>query len=149
MSRRLKQAVIVFFVVFAAAQVIRPGRANPPTDPTRTIRAHPGTETGLADVLDRSCGDCHSNETVWPWYTQMAPLSWLMVYAVRQGRGAVNFSEWAAYAPDSQRTLLSASCRDATTGKMPGSYTVLHPGMRLSAPDIESICAASRRTEAP
>jgi len=149
MNRRLKVAIIVVFVAFAAAQVVRPARANPPTDPTHTIRAHTGTATGLADVLDRACADCHSNATVWPWYTNVAPLSWLMAYAVRQGRNAVNFSEWATYAPDSQRTLLSASCRDATAGKMPGSYTLLHPEMRLSAQDIENICLASRGAGTP
>jgi len=148
-SRRLKQAAIVLIVLFAAAQVVRPGRANPPTDPSRTIRAHAGMAAGVADVLDRSCGDCHSNATVWPWYTEIAPLSWLMVYGVREGRRTVNFSEWAAYPPDSQRTLLSASCKDAKTGKMPGSYTLLHPEMRLSAQDVETICAASPRAEAP
>jgi heme-binding protein len=148
-SRRLKQAAVVLIVVFAAAQAVRPGRTNPPIDPSRTIRAHAGTAAGLADVLDRACGDCHSNATVWPWYTEVAPLSWLMVYGVREGRKAVNFSEWAAYPADSQRTLLSASCKDTKTGKMPGVYTLLHPEMRLSAQDVETICAASPKAEAP
>ena len=64
MSRRLKQAVIVFVVVFAAAQLVRPGRANPATDESQTIQAHVGTTSGLVAVLDRSCSDCHSNATV-------------------------------------------------------------------------------------
>jgi hypothetical protein len=61
MSRRLKQAALVSVIAFAAAQVVRPERANPVTDPTRTIQAHPGTASGLGAVLDRACGDCHSN----------------------------------------------------------------------------------------
>src|SRR6266545_8386135 len=99
MSRRLKQAAILV-VVFAAAQLVRPNRANPATDVTRTIQAHQGTGSGLVAVLDRACRDCHTNGTVWPWYTQVAPLSWLMAYGVRSGREAVNFSDWAAYPPD-------------------------------------------------
>ena len=118
------------------------------TDASRTIQAHVGTASELVAVLDRSCRDCHSNATVWPWYTQIAPASWLMAYGVREGRKAVNFSEWAAYPPEAQRTLLSASCQDASSGKMPGPYTLLHPEMRLSAQDIETICAASRQAEA-
>ncbi len=149
MSRQAKQAAVVFVVVVAAAQLVRPQRANPPTDASRTIQAQVGTASGLVAVLDRSCSDCHSNRTVWPWYTQIAPISWLMEYGVTEGRKAVNFSEWAAYPPGLQRQLLVGSCRDASEGKMPGSpYTLLHPEARLSAHDIETICVAARQADA-
>jgi heme-binding protein len=148
MSKRLRQAAVVFIVVFAAAQLIRPERANPATDAARTIQAHAGTTRELVAVLDRSCRDCHSNNTVWPWYTQIAPLSWLMARGVAEGRKAVNFSEWAGYPPDVQRMLLSVSCQDATSGKMPGPYTLVRPETKLSPQDIETICAASRQAEA-
>ena len=148
MSRRIKQAATVFVAVFAAAQFVRPERAPPTTDVSRTIQAQIGTASGLAAVLDRACSDCHSNKTVWPWYTQIAPVSWAMAYGVKEGRKAVNFSEWAAYQPEVQRMLLVASCQDAKNGKMPGSYTLLHPEMRLSSQDVETICMAARPTEA-
>src|SRR5262245_64676484 len=148
MSKRLKQSAVVFVVVFAAAQLVRPERANPPTDVSRTIQAHVGTASGLVAVLDRACADCHSNRTVWPWYTQIAPVSWLMAYGVSKGRKAVNFSEWAAYEPEQQRVLLIESCQDVSQGNMPGPYTLLHPEMRLSTQDIETICAAARQAEA-
>jgi heme-binding protein len=147
MSKRLMQAAAVF-VVFAAAQLVRPERANPATDVSHTIQAHWGTASGLVAVLDRACSDCHSNRTVWPWYTQIAPVSWLMAYGVTEGRKAVNFSEWAAYPPERQRKLLVLSCQDASEGKMPGPYTLLHPEARLSAQDVETICAAARQAEA-
>ena len=148
MSRRLKQAAVVFLVIFAVAQLVRPERANPATDASRTIQAHVETTSGLVAVLDRACRDCHSNATVWPWYTQIAPASWLMAYGVTKGRKAVNFSEWATYPPEAQRTLLSASCQDVSDGKMPGPYTLLHPETRLSARDVETICAAARQAVA-
>ena len=148
MNRRLKQAASIFIVVFAAAQLVRPERANPATDASHTIQAEAGTASGLVAVLDRSCRDCHSNGTVWPWYTQIAPMSWLMAYGVTTGRKAVNFSEWTSYPPQLQRALLSASCQDASAGKMPGPYTLLHPEMRLSTHDIETICAAAQKAEA-
>ena len=146
MSRRLKRAAIAFVVVLAAAQLIRPSRANPPIDPSRTIQAHETTK-GLGAVLDRSCGDCHSNATVWRSYTQVAPMSWLMAYAVSKGRDVVNFSEWASYSPEQQRILLSLSCQDASEGKMPDGYTWLRPETRLSAQDVATICAAARQTD--
>ena len=148
MRRRLTQVVIVFVALFAAAQFVRPDRANPPTDPHRTIQAHVGTSSGLVAVLDRSCGDCHSNATVWPGFAKVAPLSWLMAYTVAEGRKAVNFSEWAGYPPETQKALLALSCEDATAGKMPGVYAQIRPATQLSAQDIATICAAARQTEA-
>jgi hypothetical protein len=148
MSKRLKQAALVLVVVVAAAQLVRPERANPPTDASRTIQAHVGTSSELAAILDRSCRDCHSNGTAWPWYTQIAPVSWLMAYGVTKGRKAVNFSEWAAYPLDQQRAALVASCQDVSAGKMPGVYALLRPETRLSAQDIETICVVARQAQA-
>src|SRR5262245_16623290 len=148
MSKRLKRAGVIFVIVLAAAQLVRPDRTNPPTDASRTIQAHVGTASGLAAVLDRSCRDCHSNGTVWPWYTQIVPLSWLMAYGVREGRKAVNCAEWGAYPPERQLQLLAESCRDVSTGKMPGAYTLLRPETRLSAKEVQTICAAARQVEA-
>lgn len=148
MSRRLKQAGVVFVIAFAAAQLVRPERANPAIDAGRTIQAQVGTASELGAVLDRACRDCHSNRTVWPWYTQVAPVSWAMAYGVTAGRKAVNFSEWGAYQPAEQRTLLTASCEDASTDKMPGAWTLLHPEAKLSAHDVETICAAARQVDA-
>jgi hypothetical protein len=73
----------------------------------------------------------------------VAPLSWLMARGVSEGRKAVNFSEWGAYSRDQQRALLAMSCNDASTGKMPGVWTLLHPEARLSEPDVRTICAAA------
>lgn len=149
MKRRLKYAALIIVLILGIAQLIRPDRTNPATDPSRSIQEHLGTTNELIPVLNRACGDCHSNETVWPWYTQVAPTSWLMAYAVSEGRKAVNFSEWAAYSPAQQQMLLTESCRDASSGKMPSSiYTALRPEARLSTRDVETICAAARETKA-
>jgi hypothetical protein len=71
-----------------------------------------------------------------------------MSYGVTKGRKAVNFSEWATYPPEQQRKLLALSCQDVSEGKMPGAYTLLHPETRLSAQDVETVCAAARQAEA-
>jgi hypothetical protein len=149
MSKRSLQVAAGVVLVLVAAQFIRPDRTNPATDVSHTIQAHAGIASELVAVLDRSCSDCHSNATVWPWYTNVAPFSWLMTNGVREGRKAVNFSEWAGYPPQQQRKLLVDSCQDVSTGRMPGPYALLHPEMRLSASDVETICAASRQAVAP
>jgi len=145
MGRRLMQAAVVVVILLAAAQLIRPNRDNPPTDPSRTIQAQ---MPAAGAILDRSCRDCHSNATVWPSAAQIAPLSWLMARAVSEGRRVVNFSEWAGYSPDVQRTLLSASCDSVKAGKMPGPYVLVRSETKLSSDDIETICAAARSADA-
>jgi hypothetical protein len=144
----MKQAAVVFVVLLAAAQLMRPDRTNPATDPSHTIRAFVGTDNGLMAVLDRSCGDCHSNDTVWPWYAQIAHFSWLMAYGVKVGRRTVNFSEWASYSPAVQQSLLAASRSDASTGKMPGAYTLVRPESRLADQDVKAICTAAQTARA-
>ena len=149
MSKRVKQAGVALVVVFAIAQLIRPERTNPAIDASRTMQAQVGMANRLVPVLDRACGDCHSNETVWPWYTQVAPLSWALAAGVREGRRVVNLSEWGAYSPERQREILIASCEDVSKDRMPGRpWTLLHPEARLSAEDIETICAAAHHPEA-
>ena len=142
--KRLGQAALVLVVLLAVAQLIQPDRASGTTDPGRAIQASVGPTSPLPAVLERSCADCHSKNTVSSWYAHVAPFSWLMARTVSEGRKAVNFSEWSGYPHDVQRTLLSASCDDATSGTMPGPYTWLRPETKLSPQDIETICAAAR-----
>src|SRR5689334_319702 len=118
MARRLIQAAVALVVIFALAQFVRPQRANPSIDPRQTFEAHMGTTPRLSAIVDRACRDCHSNATVWPWYSQVAPVSWLMAAGVAKGRQAVNFSEWGSYSPERQRQLLAAMCSDVSTGKI-------------------------------
>jgi hypothetical protein len=147
MTRLMKRAAIGFVIVFAAAQLVRSEHANPATDPADTLGAQLGYDSGLVTIVDRACRDCHSNETVWPtsWYTQIAPVSWVIANGVAEGRGVLNFSEWATYSPAQQQMLLAASCQTAMDGTMPGSaWTLRQPEARLSAQDIATICAAAR-----
>ena len=149
MGKRSAQIALGVILLLIAAQLIRPDRTNPATNVRHTIQTHAGITSELVAVLDRSCGDCHSNATVWPWYTNVAPLSWLMAYAVSEGRKAVNYSEWSGYSPQQQQKLLAESCQDVRSGKMPGVYSVLRPETKLSPRDIDTICAAAGQAGAP
>ena len=149
MWRLLKKVSLVFVVLFvvaaAAAQLVRPERTNPQTDFDQTLQTVKGAGSELVSVVDRSCSDCHSNATVWARYTNIAPVSWLIVRGVTEGRKALNFSEWSAYPPQAQRALLAASCRDAANGTMPmRAYLLVRSEARLSSRDVETICASSR-----
>ena len=129
---------------FAGAQLVRPERANLETDPSHTIQASLASSR-VGPLVDRACGECHSNTMSSRWYTKVAPFSLVMARGAREGRSAVNFSEWTAYSTEQQRALLVASCEDARAGRMPMSaYLRFRPGAKLSPGDVETICGASR-----
>ena len=127
-------ASVVILVILA--QLIPVDRTNPPA----------GTEVDapseVVEVLRRSCYDCHSNETRWPWYSGIAPASWLVARDVREGREAVNYSTWERYSPEERRHHQEETWEDVEEGEMPlGVYTLMHPGARLSARDLEVLRA--------
>jgi len=80
-----------------------------------------------------ACHNCHSNQTHWPWYSRVAPLSWLIRRDVSQGRQFLNFSQWAAYGAAGQSQLSVLAAEQIKLGKMPPQrYLLLHPEARLT-----------------
>ena len=89
-------------------------------------------------LAQRACFDCHSNETVWPWYSRIAPPSWLVVFDVVRGRSHLNFSEWGT-GPGGTRGL-GESVRQIQRGAMPpAAYLPLHPTANLSAAEKQQL----------
>jgi hypothetical protein len=138
----IRYAVLAWIGVIVAVQLIRPARTNPPTDPSRTLAASLPLPPAAQAVLERSCRDCHSNDTRWPWYSNVAPMSWMLIDHVNSGRRHFNYSEWAGYAPEKSRKVLHGICEETRQGSMPvGSYTLLHRDARLSDADVQTLCA--------
>lgn len=137
----LRWIVLAGVICFIVIQFIRPAKTNPPADPGQAIESHLQVTPQVAAILDRSCNDCHSNKTRWPWYSNVAPVSWFVIDHVNEGRENVNLSEWGKYNQREVGNLLKQMCREAKAGVMPlSSYTPLHPGSKLSAGDIKTIC---------
>jgi len=88
-------------------------------------------------VLRRACYDCHTNETKWPFWSRIAPGSWLMAQDVHKGRSHLNFSDWANVDEDERQTDLETAWEMVETGKMPKWFYIypLHLGARLSDAD--------------
>ena len=139
--RILRWLVILSAAAFVIIQFIRPARTNPPVNPAQSIEANLQVSPQVAAIFDRSCKDCHSNKTVWPWYSNVAPVSWLVTDDVNQGRSAMNLSGWGSYDKDKQSHRLRDMCEQVSDGQMPLSiYTPLHHGSKLSADDVKTIC---------
>lgn len=133
--------VVVMVCLFVVAQFSRPARTNPTVDQSRALQAHTQVSTEVAAILDRSCGDCHSNKTRWPWYSNVAPVSWFVIDHVDHGRSHLNFSEWGRFNQREAQEMLGQICREVKSGSMPlSSYTPLHPGSKLSADDVKMLC---------
>ncbi len=142
--RKVKYAIAGVIVVLVLIQFIQPDRTNPPANPAEGFAAMAKTAPELAGILKRSCGDCHSNDTVWPWYSKVAPVSWLVADDVKEGRARLNFSEWNFLSPEASSIKLREICREVRSGGMPlWQYRLMHAEARLTPADIEKICAAS------
>ncbi len=132
--RTLLRAAGLLLGLVVLMQVITVERDNPPI--TGTIVTPPA----VTSVLRRSCFDCHSNETVWPWYSRVAPVSWLVAHDVHEGREHLNFSEWRPLARETKQRRLGDIIEVLREGEMPpGIYTPLHPEARLSMEEVAAL----------
>jgi hypothetical protein len=121
--------VTLFLVGIAAIaiQLVPSGVSNPASK--GDISAPPEVEA----TLRRSCYDCHSNQTRWPWYSHIAPMSWEVARDIEYGRRQVNFSEWDEYYPSTRKRKLQWVGRALQQEDMPPrSYQLIHPSSRLS-----------------
>jgi hypothetical protein len=141
MRKVLKAGAALLLLLFTGVQLVRPERVNPPTAAGHSLEEHARVPPEVAGVLKRSCMDCHSNRTDWPWYSNVAPASWFVVDHVNQGRRHLNFSRWGEYNRRRTDNLLNEICSTARSGFMPlDSYTLVHRGARLAPGDVRTLC---------
>lgn len=116
--------------LLVAIQLLPSGVSNPPS------KGEVSAPPEIQDALRRSCYDCHSNQTRWPWYGHVAPLSWAVARDIELGRRQLNFSEWGAYYPVTRKRKLQWMGRALRREDMPPlSYRLIHPSSRLSPQD--------------
>lgn len=142
MKKKLLLAIPILAIVIQFLPA--PAKTNPPVDPARTLQAVMKPPAAVAGILERACADCHSNETRWPWYANVAPVSWPVRRHVEDGRKHVNFSEWLKPG-DTNFTdwnTLEDICESVKSGEMPlAGYDWLHPEAKLTDADRQAVCA--------
>ncbi len=136
---RIGLAVVGLLLLgFIAIQFVPVQRTNPP------VTSEPNWDSPETRALaERACFDCHSNETVWPWYSYVAPVSWLVVHDVQEGRQVVNFSEWDKARGEAREPGEMAEV--ILSGWMPpASYIQRHPNARLTDAEKQQLSDGMR-----
>lgn len=143
MSRSIwRWGVVGLVVLVVLIQLVPYGRnhTNPPV-----LGEPPWDSPQTRELAVRACFDCHSNETKWPFYSKIAPMSWLVQKDVDEGRSRLNFSEWTRPQRDADD-----AAEVVREGSMPlKQYLILHPEARLSAAEREALATGLEATIGP
>jgi hypothetical protein len=138
MKRPVASVVLSLLLGMAVAQLIQPNTGNPPINSARNLWNDRRVDPRVAHILRRACADCHSHETVWPWYSKISPVSWWLARHVNDGRAKLNFSDWSAASADQLEEIYDSIVKN----KMPlSSYLLIHPEARLSKADRDALVA--------
>ena len=139
--RLFKRILLALVVIFVLMQLYRPARTNPPVDQTKTMEKSMSIPPNVQTILSRSCNDCHSSKTTWPWYSNVAPVSWMLTDHVNEGRAELNFSDWATFSLKKKRHKLESICEQVNKKEMPlTEYLWMHHDANLSPADRNAIC---------
>jgi hypothetical protein len=144
MKKMILGIVLLLLVALAVIQFIPIDRSNPP------VEAEIPAPSEVRTVLRAACYDCHSNETTWPWYSHIAPISWLVAHDVHEGRDALNFSTWNRYSTKEQVKKLKETLEEVEEGEMPPwFYRAVHRDLQLSARERTALQTWARESAAP
>ena len=139
-----KIVLLVFGVLLAAFIVIQFFRIDTtpiPVVQADTIQSAVTVPPDIDMVLTRSCGDCHTNSTVYPWYSQVQPVAWWLGNHIAEGRGELNFSTFNTYNARRKKKKLEAICEQVKSSEMPlPSYTWIHRDAILTDSEKQAIC---------
>ena len=137
---------VVIIVIFVLIQFIQPARTNPAVDPAVTLQTVMKPPAAVSTLLQRACRDCHSNETHWPFYAYIAPVSWLVSNDVTEGRRHFNMSEWGKYKVNKQLQKLSGIYESVNDKSMPlPKYIPLHPEADLTTAERDTLSQWAQR----
>ncbi len=128
-------------LILALMQLYPVDRRNPPVQSANMIYSVEVVPGNVRAIFDSSCKNCHSNETQWPWYSHIAPFSWVVAHDVHRGRSLMNFSEWATYSQKKRDQKLEDICDQLLNGEMPdGKYLLIHRQVQPSEEQKEAVC---------
>lgn len=131
----MKVTIIVFFTILLLMQIIQVEKTNPKSDGSLEINA----PVEIKELFINACYDCHSNQTVWPWYSSIAPASWIIKGHVEDGRRSLNFEEWESYSEKEKNKQLREIYRTVYASMPPKDYIRMHDKADLTKEQRELI----------
>jgi hypothetical protein len=141
MMRRFYLITGIILATLLAMQLIRPEKNLGEIDAADDFIQVSQVPDTLARIFLNSCYDCHSNNTNYPWYGNLAPASWLLSSHIKEGNENLNFSSWAVLDKAQKISRLDQICHECTNGSMPlNSYLLIHRSATLEIDEIEAIC---------
>jgi len=136
----IKKILVFLLALLLLIQFFHPVKNNTAVLPEHTIAAVFPVPAGVKDILVASCNDCHSNNTVYPWYTKLQPVDWWLNNHVKEGKAELNFDEFAAYSLRRQYRKMEEIIKQVKEDEMPlSSYTWIHKNAILSAPQKQEL----------
>ncbi|MBW8359536.1 MAG: heme-binding domain-containing protein [Weeksellaceae bacterium] len=136
----MKKILVVLLVAFILIQFFRIDRTNPPVNQGMDFLTIKNTPQNTANLIRNGCYDCHSNETKYPWYTNIQPIAWFLKSHIDEGRKKLNFSTFATYEPKRQAHKLYEAVEMVETGEMPlESYILGHPEAKFTTAQRDEI----------
>jgi len=136
----IKKILIALVVLFVLIQFFRIDKTNPVSAIENDFIEIYQPPVEIAIMLKTSCYDCHSNESKYPWYTNIAPVSWLVKHHINEGREYFNFSEWTSLTVKKQNHILEECAEEVEEGEMPlPSYLIMHSESKLTQDQIETL----------
>jgi hypothetical protein len=145
MNKAVKIPLVILILILVFMQLIPNRLPENNSDLKDDLLNHISPPEDVGMILKNSCYDCHSNVSKYPWYSYVAPVSWLVAKDVQEGREELNFSEWATLNKRQQIKAMSDIAEEVEEGKMPlDIYTYIHRDAVLSEEQIESITAWTR-----
>lgn len=135
----MKKVLFIILGVFILIQFIRPEK-NVSGDKANHISTIIDIPNDVNEILKTSCSDCHSNRTLYPWYSEIAPISWYLASHVNDGKEHLNFSEWASYNKDQRKHILNDLQEELEDQKMPlKSYLIIHKDAEMTKNQYETL----------
>jgi Haem-binding domain len=129
----LKKISLTLLLILLICQFFRIDKTTQPFDATKDFLTLTGTNEELGSIIKNSCYDCHSNQPNYPWYTNIAPVSWWIKHHINEGSHHLNFSEWGNYTSKRQDHKLEECVEMIEEDEMPmTSYTVMHGNAKLN-----------------
>lgn len=142
MKKIVRGTLLGLLIALVIMQFIQPDKTNPESDPSQDFITMNSIDGEIGHLLKTACYDCHSNNTTWPWYSSVAPFSYVVAHHVEEGREHLNFSVWDTYSAERANHKLEECVEEIEEGEMPmAGYVALHSEADLTEEQLEMLMA--------